>query len=60
MEEFEPELIIYNAGTDILKNDPLGGINISELGIMKRDEFVFTLARETYQIPIVMLLGGGY
>ena len=48
MEEFEPELVIYNAGTDILRNDPLGGMNISEEGIIKRDEFVFSLARERH------------
>jgi hypothetical protein len=30
IEEFEPNFIIYNAGTDVLINDPLGGLDISE------------------------------
>lgn len=25
---FDPELIIYNAGTDILDGDPLGGLKV--------------------------------
>ena len=57
--EFQPDLIIYIAGTDILDGDPLGALAISPEGIIKRDEMVFRLAIEK-QIPIVMLLGGGY
>lgn len=30
IEEFVPNLILYNAGTDVLINDPLGGLDISE------------------------------
>jgi histone deacetylase 11 len=55
----QPDLIIYNAGTDIYENDPLGGMKISEAGIIKRDEIVFTCALE-HKIPILMLLSGGY
>jgi len=28
-EKFKPELVIYNAGTDCMANDPLGGMNLS-------------------------------
>ena len=55
----EPELIIYNAGTDIFIEDPLGGMSISKAGVIKRDEIVFRLAFER-NIPIVMVLSGGY
>jgi histone deacetylase 11 len=34
-------MIIYNAGTDCMKNDPLGDLNISPQGIIKRDELMF-------------------
>jgi histone deacetylase 11 len=29
IEEFKPELIIYNAGSDCMINDPLGGLKIT-------------------------------
>jgi histone deacetylase 11 len=38
MDFFQPEFVIYNAGTDILENDPLGRMNISPQGIIRRDE----------------------
>ncbi|ESW32992.1 hypothetical protein PHAVU_001G034500 [Phaseolus vulgaris] len=56
---FNPELVIYNAGTDILEGDPLGRLEISPEGIALRDEKVFRFARER-NIPIVMLTSGGY
>ncbi|KAI4316533.1 hypothetical protein L6164_024510 [Bauhinia variegata] len=56
---FDPELIVYNAGTDILDGDPLGRLKISPEGIALRDEKVFRFAREK-NIPIVMLTSGGY
>ena len=57
--EVRPNLIIYNAGTDIYKKDPLGRMNISADGIKERDKFVFEEA-ERSKIPVVMLLSGGY
>ncbi|XP_076094848.1 histone deacetylase 11-like isoform X2 [Mytilus galloprovincialis] len=29
LNEFEPDIIVYNAGTDILKGDPLGNLDIT-------------------------------
>ncbi|TKY57961.1 Histone deacetylase 2 [Spatholobus suberectus] len=54
---FNPELVIYNAGTDVLEGDPLGRLKISPDGIALRDEKVFLFAREK-NIPIVMLTSG--
>ncbi len=54
LAEFKPDLIIYNAGTDILVGDPLGNLDISAHGIKSRDEILFKIAKER-QIPIVML-----
>lgn len=59
LSEFKPDIIIYNAGTDILKGDRLGLLAVSADGIIKRDEIVFTKARHS-NIPIAMLLSGGY
>jgi histone deacetylase 11 len=57
--EFTPNIIFYNAGTDILEDDPLGLLKITPQGVIERDELVFRAAIER-KIPIVMLLSGGY
>ncbi|KAM1133398.1 hypothetical protein FF1_042644 [Malus domestica] len=59
VRSFDPELIVYNAGTDILDGDPLGQLKVSPDGITNRDEKVFSFARNR-NIPIVMLTSGGY
>ncbi|KAL0905948.1 hypothetical protein M5K25_024401 [Dendrobium thyrsiflorum] len=52
--QFNPELVVYNAGTDILDGDPLGRLKISPEGVVIRDEKVFKFAKEM-NVPIVML-----
>ncbi|XP_055532313.1 histone deacetylase 11 [Wyeomyia smithii] len=59
LAEFEPNFLVYNAGTDILKGDPLGILDITPTGVIERDEIVFRMARAK-NISIVMLLSGGY
>ncbi|WP_051327309.1 histone deacetylase family protein [Desulfatibacillum aliphaticivorans] len=54
-----PDLIIYNAGTDIYKDDPLGVLNITQDGIIDRDEQVFRTAGKL-NVPVAMVLSGGY
>jgi histone deacetylase 11 len=60
IENFSPDFIIYNAGTDCMKNDPLGGMNLSPEMIIRRDQLIFHYALEKYNVPIVMVLSGGY
>eukprot|EP01112_Ceratiomyxa_fruticulosa_P016950 TRINITY_DN5196_c0_g1_i1.p1 TRINITY_DN5196_c0_g1~~TRINITY_DN5196_c0_g1_i1.p1 ORF type:complete len:390 (+),score=55.87 TRINITY_DN5196_c0_g1_i1:98-1171(+) len=55
----KPDIVYYNAGTDILEGDPLGSLDITANGVMTRDELVFKYTLER-NIPIVMLLSGGY
>ncbi|KAF5275543.1 hypothetical protein FQR65_LT04146 [Abscondita terminalis] len=59
LDEFLPDLVVYNAGTDVLEGDPLGCLGISPQGIILRDEIVFKKVRSK-KIPIVMLTSGGY
>uniref|UniRef100_A0A8D2Q548 Histone deacetylase 11 n=1 Tax=Varanus komodoensis TaxID=61221 RepID=A0A8D2Q548_VARKO len=59
LNEVKSDIIIYNAGTDILDGDPLGGLAISPQGIIERDEIVFRAARK-HGIPILMVTSGGY
>jgi histone deacetylase 11 len=57
--KFRPDLIIYNAGTDIISGDPLGKADVSATGVIRRDEMVFEAAKRQ-GVPITMLLSGGY
>ncbi|XP_026885751.2 histone deacetylase 11 isoform X1 [Electrophorus electricus] len=59
LNEIRPDIVVYNAGTDILDGDPLGGLAISPQGVVKRDEIVFKAARSR-GIPILMVTSGGY
>ena len=52
-------LVFYNAGTDTLLGDPLGGMGLSAEQILMRDQMVFDALLER-QIPFVMLPSGGY
>ena len=59
IKECLPDLIIYNAGTDIFEEDELGGFEVSAKGIVERDGFVFRQALDS-KIPVLMVLSGGY
>ena len=55
-----PDIIYYNAGTDVLEGDPLnGGVLVTRSGVARRDAMVFQAALGR-DIPIVMVLSGGY
>ena len=58
-KEFNPELILFQAGVDGLATDALGKLNISRQGMSKRNEMVFDLAVK-HSIPTVVFMGGGY
>ncbi|KAI5640258.1 histone deacetylase domain-containing protein [Phthorimaea operculella] len=59
LEEFSPDILVFNAGTDILVGDPLGQLSVSADGVMERDQFMFEICKKN-GIPIVMLTSGGY
>jgi len=59
IEAVKPDLIIYNAGTDIFERDPLGKMKVTKQGIIERDAFVFGQAL-AIKTPILMVLSGGY
>jgi histone deacetylase 11 len=50
---------IYNAGTDVFTDDPLGGLNLTANGILRRDLYTVRELRRR-GIPTLMLLSGGY
>lgn len=59
LEEFQPDIVVYNAGTDILIGDPLGNLAISPEGIIERDRIVFKECRQR-RVPVLMVTSGGY
>lgn len=58
-KQFNPELILFQAGVDGLATDALGKLNISRQAMSKRNEMVFDLAVEKL-IPTLVFMGGGY
>jgi histone deacetylase 11 len=56
---FNPDFVIYNAGTDILDGDPLGRLHISDEAIIERDDLIIDMCVKNSK-PVVMLLSGGY
>lgn len=52
-------LAIFNAGTDVYVDDPLGNLRLSAESILARDVFVVDECRKR-AIPTLMVLSGGY
>jgi histone deacetylase 11 len=55
----KPKLAFYNAGTDIVSTDKLGGLNVSYEAVIERDKFVIDQLR-SFNIPTVIMTSGGY
>jgi acetoin utilization deacetylase AcuC-like enzyme len=59
VDEFQPDLAVYVAGSDPFSDDTLGDFRITETGMLARDRFV------THQlwgrgVPMVIVTAGGY
>lgn len=59
LDRYQPGLVFYIAGHDVLERDPLGEFSLSIEGVAQRDRFVLELLRRR-EIPGVLTLGGGY
>jgi acetoin utilization deacetylase AcuC-like enzyme len=57
--DFKPDLILYQAGVDLWERDKLGGLKLTERGILDRDMAVYEACRLA-GIPVAVTLGGGY
>ena len=56
---FEPQLIFYLAGVDVLERDQFGRFALSIKGAKARDRAVFAWCKAA-RVPVVSLMGGGY
>lgn len=58
-DEFKPDLAVFLAGSDVFREDFLGGFQLSAEGIAWRDGYVVASARSR-NVPLCMVLAGGY
>ena len=54
-----PEMILYQAGVDVLAGDRFGKLALSMAGVAERDRAACAFARRA-GLPLVVTLGGGY
>jgi len=59
LDEFNPDLVLYQAGADPYKNDQLGNLSLTISGLKQRDRFLFEECKGR-NIPVAATLGGGY
>ncbi len=59
LDEFQPDLVFYQAGVDPFEGDRLGKLKLTIEGLKQRDEFVISSCRAR-RIPVVTTMGGGY
>jgi acetoin utilization deacetylase AcuC-like enzyme len=57
--EFKPDIVLYQAGVDPLKEDSLGRLSLTKAGLMERDRIVIGECMKR-NIPVSLGLGGGY
>ncbi len=59
LDRFEPEFVVYNAGSDVLLSDPITTLMLSPQEMAERDLHVVSEVRSR-GIPLAMVLSGGY
>jgi acetoin utilization deacetylase AcuC-like enzyme len=59
LDDFQPELVLYQAGADPYQEDQLGNLALTIEGLARRDRFVFEECKKR-ALPIAVTLGGGY
>ncbi len=57
--DFQPGLVLYQAGVDGLEHDHLGKLNVTRKGMELRNQHVFE-EMLSHRIPTVVFMGGGY
>jgi acetoin utilization deacetylase AcuC-like enzyme len=59
LRNFNPDLVYYIAGMDVLAHDRLGKFSLSLEGVKRRDRFVVQAVHRINK-PLVIVMGGGY
>ncbi|MEM6393102.1 MAG: histone deacetylase [Planctomycetota bacterium] len=59
LEQVEPDLVLYDAGADVHRDDKLGYLDLTDDGLYQRDRYVIDTCRH-HHIPTACVIGGGY
>lgn len=59
LDQYRPDLILYQGGVDPHRDDKLGRLALSDAGLEARDRYVMRMARGR-GIPLASTMGGGY
>ena len=59
LDDFAPDLILYQAGVDSHGEDRLGRLALTDAGLDARDRYVIRQAR-SHGVPVASTMGGGY
>ena len=59
LAEGRPDILLYQAGADPLRDDPYSPLNLSHEDLMERDRTVFEFAKDNH-LPVAWVLAGGY
>ncbi|MBZ9649517.1 histone deacetylase [Sphingobium sp. 3R8] len=59
LDDFAPDLILYQAGVDAHAEDRLGRLALTDAGLEARDRYVMRQARGR-GVPLASTMGGGY
>lgn len=59
LDSFAPDFVFYVAGSDPFVEDFLGDFDVSEAGMLERDQFVVREVRAR-RLPLVVVTAGGY
>lgn len=58
-QHITPDIVLYDAGVDVFRDDKLGNLQVSLEGISQRDLMVLNHYRKL-NIPVATVIGGGY
>ncbi|WP_340587514.1 histone deacetylase [Erythrobacter alti] len=59
IDQFAPDIVLYQAGVDPHVDDRLGRLSLTSEGLIARDRFVLNEVRKR-DLPLASALGGGY
>ena len=59
MDQFRPDIVIYDAGVDPHVDDDLGKLNLTDEGLFARDQTVLDCC-VSRGVPVCSVIGGGY
>lgn len=59
LKDYNPDLVLYDAGIDVLEQDELGLLEMTIDGLFNRDKYIFELCKGN-NIPVASVIGGGY